>query len=493
MNRLSIGSPKLSKGTEELCCGCTACMNVCPTGAISIKKNRKGFYSASIDHTKCIECGRCLAGCAFCSLGEIYHKKPEIYAVQYEDDRTRMESQSGGAYTAFAESFLEKAGILYGVEYSGTGARYVRVSGKDRLYRLKGSKYIQADMGDSFQQIRCDLEAGKSVLFAGTPCYVDGLKRYVQMARVPEKELYTIDLVCHGVPSPGLFGKYLSLLSRQQGSHISRFNFRDKQFGWGEHICSYYAGEKKFFSRNFVNIFYSNLCLNEACFICPYSSMDRVGDITIGDYWGIRDAVPEMADPFGTSLVIVNTDKGRELFCWSMDRLRFKKTSADRCIQPNLKRPTEKPKEYDEFWKAYVEEGILPAVSRYCGYRKSEENFTELSGRRYFENIRNLLQEKGIQEILLYGIGLTMWQMLRFIENSNTDIKVKGILDGQMRDAGGSCFGYAILSEQEIKGKTGTIVICTKNAENAAIIAKRLTSREAYNQMNLIDMTGSIK
>ncbi len=491
MNRSFIGSPKFFKTLEGDCCGCTACMSLCPTGAISMKENSKGFYAPRPDHTKCIDCGRCLTGCVFHSPKEIDHKKQEFYAVQYRDDRTRMESQSGGAYTAFAESFLEKAGILYGVEYSGTRAVYSRIMGRDQLYRLKGSKYVQADMGDSFQKIGYDLAAGKSVLFAGTPCYVDGLKRYIQTAQVPENNLYTIDLICHGVPSPRLFAEYLELLSQQHGSQITKFNFRDKQFGWGEHICSYYANEEQHFTRNFVNIFYSNLCLNEVCFACPYSSMDRVGDITIGDYWGIENVFPEMADHFGTSLVIVNTDRGGELFRQSKSRLCFEESSAARCIQPSLKRPIEKPGEYAAFWELYAKEGILLAVSKYCGYRKFEENFADLSGRKYFENILNILQEKDVKEILLYGIGLTMWQMLRFIENSDTDIKVRGILDRQSAETGRTFFGYAILNEQEIKGKTGTIVICTKNSESAAIIKKRLASSVAYRQMHIMKMTGS--
>ncbi len=482
----------MGNSVDGLCCGCTACINICPTGAIVLERNAKGFYSAKVSHEKCLNCGKCRHVCIALSERKHQQVQREVYAVQTMDYAMRMRSQSGGAYAVLAESFLNKQGILYGAAYQDGRAFYAKVKEKENIDALKGSKYIQADMGSSFKQIEIDLTDGRSVLFAGTPCYVDGLKGYLKAVNVSAVNLYTIDLVCHGVPSPGIFEEYLGLLSGLHHGTVTSFNFRDKLFGWREHVCSCYIHKRQYFTRDFVNIFYSSLCLNELCYVCPYSNMERCGDITLGDYWGIEHVCREMSDDLGTSLVIVNSEKGKELFEQSKSRILYRQTSVNECSQPNLRKPTEKPVLYDEFWGAYDREGILSAVRTYCRYQQAEEDFEELLGWKLYRQLFDFLHREGIEEIFLYGIGLTMSRILQFMENFHIDIKIAGLLDGHRNHAGKKYFGHLVLDEQELDGRAGVVVLCTRNKENVLAVSHRLASRDVYKDMKFVDITKSV-
>ncbi len=475
----------------ELCCGCMACINVCPVHAIQRVVDEKGFYSVSVDSEVCINCGKCLSVCPIHYTQE--ERKPEmhevqqIYAVQAKDGEKRLKSQSGGAYTLFAKAILEDQGILYGVSFEKNEAVYIRVDEINKLELLKGSKYIQANMGNVIEQVESDLADGRVVLYAGTPCYVEGLLKCLKEKRVRTSNLYTIDLVCHGVPSPGIFKDYLSVLENQYEEDVHSFNFRDKLFGWGDHVCSYKVNGKKFFSRDFVNIFYSSVCLNESCYVCRYSSMHRVSDITIGDYWGIKESYPDMDDNLGTSLVILNTEKGKELFECIKDKIVYQRTPASDCKQRNLMSPTEKSEKYDEFWQLYYERGFLKAVQEYCDYKGKEERWAS----ELYESLCAQLEEGKINEVYLYGIGVTMMQILYHIQESNIDIKIIGLLDRNEKYVGRRYFGYEVVREQMLLDSEGSIVICSKSENNTSIILKRLQSKKEYENMKFVCLKSS--
>lgn len=476
----------MEKKLSSFCCGCTACKNVCPVNAISSVKSKKGFYVSQIDNEKCIGCGKCKDVCMCFFHGERHLIEQDVYAVQIKNNTMRMLSQSGGAYAALAENFLQEGGILYGVEYKQKKALYSRVDSKNGIDKLKGSKYIQADLGNSFRYIKNDLTEEKKVLFSGTPCYVDGLKRYLKVEKVSVKDLYTVDLVCHGVPSPQIFEEYLELLSKQYNSEITQFNFRNKLFGWRDHVCSYTVNGEQYFSKNFVNIFYSNLCLNEICYACPYSNMNRIGDISLGDYWGIENVCSKISDEFGTSLVIVNTEKGKDLFEGLRDQVIYKKTSVNECMQLNLKNPTGKPDLYNKFWNTYAEKGILPAISNYCGYRQAEEDFFKILGWDLYKSLFDSLKKEGIEKVLLYGVGITMWQMISFAKS--IDIEIEGLLDRRKEYVRKNFFEYEVLDENELKFRKGmTIIICSKKKDSILAIKQRLYSMDIYKEMNIVD------
>lgn len=361
---------------EEYCCACSACVHVCPVKAIEMRYDKKGFQIPIIDAEKCIECGLCQNVCAFHKKNIYKNQINEVYAFQKK--KGRKEVQSGGAFCAMAEIFLENGGVVYGVSLDSDDmcARYSRVDSIEAVSGIIGSKYIQAENGNVMNEIADDLCKNVVVLVSGTPCFIDGLKSYLKVKDVSTRTLYTCDIICHGVPSLLLFHNYIAYLRSRFGA-ISNFNFRDKSVsGWHGHIetfCVEKGGKLK--SGNFVNIFYSHLCLRESCYKCYYSSTNRVSDITIGDFWGIEEMDWEIDDNRGTSILLGNTSKGNCIIevLKKMGKVRGYRINY---AQPNLRHPTHKPDNYDSFWNLYFEKGFMNAVKKLC-------NFNEYDYRKY--------------------------------------------------------------------------------------------------------------
>lgn len=481
---------------ENFCCGCSACAGVCPKHAIVMKADEKGFYIPLIDENVCINCGQCIAVCPLTTHAVQGPKRVgTVYAIQIKDKLKRMISQSGGAYRALADRILELGGVLYGVVSEENRAAYRRVDSQEETERLCGSKYVQAYVGDKIMpQICADLISGKNVLFSGTPCHIAGLKKYLERKKVNTDKLFTVDLICHGVPSPYIYEEYLHILRRKHETEISKFNFRDNVFGWGTHVCSYEIGtdrRQKAFSENYVRVFYSGLCLNHICYECPYASMERVGDLTVGDCWGVEESMPEWNDLFGTSMVLINTKKGQELFKEAGPDIIFRETVINYERQPNLRRPSPKPKEYDLFWKLYRKEGLLKAAAEYCGYREDEDFLLEILGFYGYQKMWEFIREKNFQSVYLYGIGMTMWQMIYCLENEKEKIEIAGLLDRDKAYRSRTFMGYQVADEDELPGKNYAVIICSKKRDVIAEIINRLKSNRKYNGASFIHIYGT--
>lgn len=366
------------------CCACTACYNICPKSAISMEEDSEGFLTPVINQDLCIECGKCRKVCGFKQGNiDVLHDQ-KIYAVKRKDLYKRMESQSGGAFSAVAECFLEEKAVVYGVSIDkALHAIYTRVSLKDELINLKGSKYIQAGVGNIYTNVEQDLKDGKTVLFGGTPCHVDGLIHYLNSKKINSHLLYTYDIVCHGVPSPRLFRDYIQLTEKEYNSDVKSFNFRDKVFGWHGHKTSMIIGQskRKIISINYVNVFYSHLGLRSSCYKCPYTSTNRVSDFTIADFWGIEKIHPEFDDNRGCSLMILNSEKGKAVFEKIKGDVDYIKSSIEDCLQPNLEHPTERPKERDLFWKDYNDNGFEYVAKKYCQHDINNDYIYSLKNR----------------------------------------------------------------------------------------------------------------
>ena len=276
----------------------------------------------------------------------------EIYGVQLKDKDKKFESQSGGAFTAFAEEILSMQGVVYGVGLDeNLQARYCRVTDIGGLSVLKGSKYIQALIDHSFLNVKKDLLDGKKVLFSGTPCCVDGLLSFLDDCNT--NNLITIDLICHGVASPLIYNEYLNYISENQKKRITKFNFRDKQMGWHTQYETYFVNGRKKVDNIFAKLFSSRVCLRESCYNCKYTNFSRHSDITVGDFWGIEKIKHEIDDNTGISLVLINTEKGKKLFEFSKDQLICFSSKKDECKQPQLCYPSKKSERYDDFWVDY--------------------------------------------------------------------------------------------------------------------------------------------
>lgn len=310
------------------CCGCSSCAAICPHKAITMTSDDNGFCYPSIDAEKCADCGLCKKNCAYQSAEKSVSLKQVYAAVSGDTDVLR--SASGGLFASFAQAVLANNGAVFGcsMEYENgqLWPRHVCVTEQKELYRLKGSKYVQSDLGNSFSDIQTRLKAGQTVLFSGTPCQVAGLKGFL---RKDYDNLYTLDLVCHGVPSDKLFREYIAYEEKKRKAKVTGFRFRDKSAGWklhgamtledqsGQARTVYFEPEESSYYQMFLNSY----TYRENCYSCPYASDHRPGDITIGDYWCIELVHPELlaenGGPLdhekGVSCLIVNNPKGKQL------------------------------------------------------------------------------------------------------------------------------------------------------------------------------------
>ncbi|MGN0644330.1 Coenzyme F420 hydrogenase/dehydrogenase, beta subunit C-terminal domain [Gemmiger sp.] len=309
---------------KSTCCGCGACAFVCPKGAISMQPDEDGFVYPQVDEAKCVHCGLCEKVCAYRNQTPPLSLK-EVYAAVSGDTDVR-ESASGGLFASFAQAVLADGGAVYGcaMEYENgkLWPRHICITEQQDLIRLKGSKYVQSDLGDSYRDIQRRLTDGKTVLFSGTPCQVAGLKGFL---RKDYANLFTVDIVCHGVPSVKLFQDYIEFEEKKRGAKITSFHFRDKSQGWKLYgSMTLDNGRTVYFEpeeSSYYQMFLNSYTYRENCYTCPYASDHRPGDITIGDYWCIELVHPELlaenSGPLdhekGVSCMIVNNDHGQAL------------------------------------------------------------------------------------------------------------------------------------------------------------------------------------
>lgn len=294
-------------------------------------------------------------------------KDPKVYAVKHKCEETRAASRSGGIFTACSDYVLNNHGVVYGcVLNKNFDAVHVRAENIEDRNRMRGSKYIQSKLGDTFRNVRLDLENGKTVLFSGTSCQVAGLKAYLQKEY---DNLLCVDIVCHGVPSAKVWDAYLSWQEKNNNSKITGVDFRNKKdFGWRAHMETLYFENGKFVSSGiFRTLFYGHNVLRPSCYECPYKSTMHPGDITIADYWGIENAAPEFDDNKGVSLVLVNNETGEWFLDKVKDKLVWKETRIEDSLQPPLKAPFPKPESRDKFWKDFENKDFSYIAKKYGG------------------------------------------------------------------------------------------------------------------------------
>lgn len=299
------------------CCGCSACVQICPLRCIQMESDEEGFMYPRTDPSKCVNCGLCNKVCP------VINKKTsvqpvKVYASKNNDLKTRDESSSGGMFTPLAEAIIRRGGAVFGVSFDKEwNAVHTYTLGIDGIAAFRSSKYMQSRIGTAFIDTRALLEEGKDVLFSGTPCQIAGLKLFL---RKEYPNLYTVEILCHGAPSPLVWQKYLDNKKREYHcSGIRRVNFRDKQEGgWRQYrlvieFCNgdvYSCSHKK---DPYFKGFLKNLYLRPSCYDCKCKLGRSGSDIVLGDYWNIDNVLPEYNDKKGTSLLLVNTEKGNAL------------------------------------------------------------------------------------------------------------------------------------------------------------------------------------
>ena len=305
---------------KDQCTSCTACSNICPKQCISFNKNKDGFDYPEIDKSKCIKCSLCENICPVINKKQT-NSKTRAYAVKNKNEEVRLESTSGGFFSLLADYVLENDGYVAGAAYDENFVvKHIIINDRSELYKLRGAKYSQSELGNIFFSIKKLLEDEKMVLFSGTPCQCEGLKAFLKK---DYKNLITADLICHGVPSPKIWQYYIDYRSCKENDEVRpiKINMRSKASGWSNYNYStefVYENRKRTLVLNsqdlFMKAFVRNICLRESCSNCKAKGINRVTDFTLGDYWGIWDQYPEFDDNKGVSLVFVHSKKGNELF-----------------------------------------------------------------------------------------------------------------------------------------------------------------------------------
>lgn len=308
---------------ESKCTGCSACLNVCPVDAISMQANYEGFIMPVIDENKCVNCGKCLNQCPAMNVTYKNNPNPELYAAMANDE-VRAVSSSGGMFSLAASIIFEQGGYVCGAAFDDNAILAHRlIDSEDEMPKLRGSKYLQSSINTVYREIKKVLNDNKPVLFSGTPCQVAGLKAYLNK---DYDNLYTLDILCHGVPSQQVFSKYLEGIAKKNTTDKTQtpkavdIQFRDKRFGWSAESIHIEFDNGKVYENNLKNkdpyefIFLRNVALRKSCENCPFSVFPRQGDLSIGDFWGISKFDKTMTDKKGTSLVYVNSEQGKKLF-----------------------------------------------------------------------------------------------------------------------------------------------------------------------------------
>lgn len=327
----------LINGNKEECFGCRACEQICPKRCIQMIEDSEGFLYPSIIKSECIKCNLCIKVCPKNINKEINNSEIKSYVAWNKNLRVRKESSSGGIFSLLANNVLDKNGIVSGATLDNNmNVKHIIISSDKEIYKLRGSKYVQSDLGEIYSEIKEKLENGKIVLFSGTPCQVAGLKSFLSLfKKVDLKRLYLVDILCHGVPSSKIFNKYIKFIEKDNKSKVVDFKFRSKNFnGWSLSVI--YEKNKKLNRKKIIPMlspyyygFQINILHRPSCYKCDYCTYDREGDITLGDYWGVKKFHSNIKSRLGVSAVIVNTQKGENIFDEISQYIEFEKSKIE--------------------------------------------------------------------------------------------------------------------------------------------------------------------
>ena len=383
------------------CTGCAACASVCPKDAIAMTAGADGFLYPAVDGDKCVGCLACEKTCPVINpIGAGGRsERPQVYACWNLDPAVRAESSSGGAFSALAETVIGQGGYVFGAAYDDQmTVRHRECHSRDQIELLRGSKYVQSQIGDTFRMVKRRLAEGAKVLFVGTPCQVSGLRAYL---RRDYDNLYCCDFICHGTPSPLLFSKYLRWIESKKGIKVTKFNFRHKKSGWYDAVR---AANGRVWMKGDLDAYFlgfnRNVSLRESCYNCPAIGLPRKGDITIADFWGIGmmykfDSPREI--PNGVSLVMINDEKGTCLLDDAKPLLNWRAGHFDEALNGNkpMIKPSARPAARDTFYidmAALDFERLRLKYMRLSGKAKAIAVLRENAPRRCVTGLRRVVQ-----------------------------------------------------------------------------------------------------
>jgi len=323
------------------CTGCYSCVNICPKGCIHMKDHADGFWYPEIDPAVCIGCNLCETHCPVLHPFPIEKTEADVkvYALIHKNEAVRSSSSSGGAFSAIADHVLEQGGAVFGAAF-GENFEILHTSAetKEELSKLRGSKYVQSRIGETYRLAKSMLDAGRPVLFSGTACQTSGLLAYLGR---DYDNLLTQDLICHGVPSPLAWRKYLKMHEQLRRSQIRSVFFRDKRFGWHDwHVAIRFENGEEYTENQredmLIKSFLRGKCSRECCYDCPFKQKVRLADFTLADFWGIEKLSPELDDDKGISSVYVNSPKAARVIEAIRDRVTLREMELNTAVSGNM-------------------------------------------------------------------------------------------------------------------------------------------------------------
>lgn len=355
--------------TDKLnCSGCHSCVNVCPKKCITMISDQEGFWYPKIDKEKCIDCGLCEKRCPILNDMRV-NNDSKAYACYNLDEEIRKESSSGGIFTLLATNIIDRGGIVYGAAFNHNyEVEHTKITNKKKLNKLRGSKYVQSKIGGVYAEIKELLNQEKIVYFSGTPCQIDGLLCFLDKKY---DNLICQDIVCHGVPSPKIWKHYLKQFNIEKDANIL---FRDKSTGWDSY--SFTIKQKNKFTQlssdnEFMKVFLKDLCLRPSCYDCHSKSLHRNSDITLADFWGVKEVCPELYDNKGTSLVFINSKEGQMIFDKIIPYIKYQEVDIKKAAEynPSSYKSVTVPRERHKF--------MIQIFS--TDFNKISKNYTKIS------------------------------------------------------------------------------------------------------------------
>lgn len=357
------------KKEKTACCGCAACAAICPERAIQMVPDDEGFRYPKADRALCTGCGLCEA---VCPLGQEHAGDGgrTCFGARAKEESVRLGSSSGGMFPVLAGYVFQKKGVVFGAAFNESMEVVHREAWNfSELEALKRTKYVQSRMDGVYRRIESLLREDTWVLFCGTPCQTYGLKRFL---RREYPRLILADLVCYGVPSPGLWRDYVAFLAHRYGP-LTDFSFRDKRSRDHGHTRAFAAGGQEYadnLSRDlYCRMYFSNLSIRPSCHVCEFSTPNRESDFTLGDFWGVEAVRPEADDGMGVSLVLLHTEKARAIWGELQEHLDCFPCEEKAALQPRLREPTPASRSRGLFMRLYR---VLPARAMFFLYEKKQ-------------------------------------------------------------------------------------------------------------------------
>ena len=376
---------------ENNCCGCGACMNICPKQAISMYPDEYGFIYPQIDENSCMNCGLCKNVCGYQSE-IIVPQINDTYVAVAEDENILANSASGGIFASLANEVITRDGVVFGcsleLENKKLAPKHIMIDDYKDIIKLQGSKYVQSFIGNTYSQVKKELKTKRLVLFCGTPCQVDGLKHFLQMKEY--NNLITVDLICHGVPNAKMFQDYIGVLENKLNGRVIDFKFRDKSNGWGLNAKATYLKDNKKKNKcfscsksSYYDLFLKSAIYRENCYSCIYANANRVGDLTIGDFWGVESEHPQYKNKIdsckGVSCVIVNNSQGSKMLKEMCVNIKLLPSKFEKVARENtqLNHPSPKSEKRE----------IVLDIYKHGGYAAVEKWYRKHQGMKYYVNI----------------------------------------------------------------------------------------------------------